>query len=109
MELKRLLAHYFWHACASCLDDEFSLRLRRLLDNEDSLIDVRNVQAALRLWVRHARLTNMHLEKLLALCKASCQVKHPTIQRLVCTSLLSQWLHRHREAQPVTSNAVISP
>ena len=43
-------------------------------------------------------MSNTHVERLLARMKASCAEQRPHIERLVCTSFLTQWLHKHKRA-----------
>ena len=87
----------FLNEAECCLDDDFSLKLRKLCPTAAGLKDP-EVQSALLLWARRTRLSNMLVERLLALFKASCSEKHPDIQRLVATSLLAQWSREHHRA-----------
>ena len=80
-----------------CLDDDFSLKLRKLCPTAAAMEDP-EVRSALLLWARQTRLSNMLVERLLALFKASCSEKHPDIQRLVASSLLAQWRREHHRA-----------
>lgn len=95
---KNLLAADFWAEPACCLDDEFSAKLRCLCSSQQCLVTDGTIQSSLRLWAQHTKLTNMHIERLLARMKKSCRERFPSIQKLACTSLLTQWLHRHKEA-----------
>ena len=95
---KESVAREFWHEPECCLDDDFSLKLRRMCTTWTDVLDEAWLQSALLLWARHTRLSNMHVERLLARMKCSCGERCPDIQRLVCTSLLTQWLHEHRSA-----------
>lgn len=95
---RRRVLQTFLGADDCCLDRHFSLKLRSLCsDLEEFLVD-EAIMGGIRLWARHTPLANMVTERLLALMKASSPEKTPLVERLVGTSLLTQWLHAHMDA-----------
>lgn len=93
---REVLADRFWGEPDCCLDEFFALRLKNLCTSSRDLLDSPWHWDSLRLWARFTHLSNMHVERLLARMKCSSNDKRPPIQRLVCTALLTQWLHVHR-------------
>ena len=69
--------------------------MRNLFDCAASLRADADLADVLRLWSRKAKLANMHVERLLALIKASVSSNRPTCEKLLAGGLLSPVLRDH--------------
>ena len=97
-----------FNSSGCCLDPYFTRKLRNLLKKmgwtkEDLLSQPRGrcYEAFFDLiadFVASFKWGNMHIERLLALCKAATPGKCPSLERYCCAGLLSQVLQEHHAA-----------
>jgi hypothetical protein len=79
-----------------CLDSMMSLKLRKLWGNAAEMAADDQFKDVLRAWGRHANLTNMHIERLLALIKkAGGSVRPFSLERLLADGFLTQFVSEH--------------
>ena len=69
-------------AAACCMDEYFTERALKIAGSVSALQDDEVLGRAFRLAFRKCKLANMHLERLLALFKQSCEGNSPLIERL---------------------------
>ena len=92
---KRSCLRSFYGDPECCVDRHFGLKLRELCPELEDLLDDEAIVQGIRAWARNSPLTNMITERLLAFFKVSSPDKYPLIERLIATSLASQWLREH--------------
>lgn len=83
--------------------DECQLRAcipqaRRLHPTLESFRGDATMMSAIEDWAAHAKLANMHTERLLSLIKKSSPGKYPAAERICSSGYLAQWLREHRKA-----------
>ena len=98
-----LVYEKFMKAPKCCLDEHFGSKLRDLWEacgEEHHTHDAFRARylTALQCWAHNTKITNMHVERLLSQCKSSSSDKVPSVERLLCSSYLSQWLSLHKKA-----------
>ena len=83
-------------ASQCCLDQHFGAKAQRLFSCTSDLWQDTAFLDMLRGWNNCARVTNMHIERLLARIRTSTgRVKTPTLDHMCAGGLLSSWLHDH--------------
>ena len=92
---KALYDTSLWRHC--CLDESMTAKVRRMAPTWQELLNHRGLMAALTTWSWVAKLSNMHLERLLALIRKSAP-QRCFLERLLATGHLTQILSRHRSA-----------
>ena len=85
-----------------CMDGDFSAKVRARFATKAELLGDRTFMKALHVWAKSSRLTNMHLERMLAAMKrhisSVAKGSSVTAERLVSVSQLGQVLGYHLEA-----------
>ena len=94
---KESIAAEFFALSACCLDRAFSLKVRRLAGSAAGLLKHAGILAALRLWGKIARITNMHTERLINLHQRSSPPKC-VVARVLAAGFLSHILSIHKKA-----------
>jgi hypothetical protein len=90
------MCHRLWSAPLCCLDSNVSYRCRTVWRNADHMASDGGFVTHLASVQSTLKLTNMHLERLLARFKrATGSAAHPLIERVATSGILSQWLGTH--------------
>eukprot|EP00969_Alexandrium_andersonii_P308173 13621483-Alexandrium_andersonii.AAC.1 len=92
------VAQRFWNDHACNKDDWFSLKLMDIFQNSAELGSDACLKAALLNWGRCAKVTNMHVERMLSRLKRATPAKLPYAERLLAAGAVAEWLHRHAKA-----------
>ena len=90
---------YASHEC--CLESFFCIPVRRTFPTEQSLVDATGFWTMIVTWGKKGKVTNVHLERLLAAFKAAAKMRSsdtPSMTRVVDSGELSQFLHEHLKA-----------
>ena len=90
----RPIAKPFLQANKCCVDDYFSLKARDLFGSAEAMCSSGCFRACIRSW-RRSPLSNMHLERLLALIKRSAPGRSPNVERMLSSGYLTQVLTDH--------------
>ncbi len=78
-----------------CLESKMSYKLRHQWKDEHSMLRDEPFWRALGLFGREAKITNMHVERLLAMVKRSVHQKVPTMERLCQNGFMTDCLRAH--------------
>ena len=91
----------FFAAPCCCLEDSTSMKLRNMYDGEDGkarFLADRRLKEALRLWGAKTKMTNMHIERLLARLKVAGGSASPfPLERLCADGYLAEFIRCHIE------------
>ncbi len=90
--------HKFWETPTCCLEPKLALKMRSTFKTESDLLNSQSFWRALRLFARHTKIANMHLERLLASIKRSVCTKVPTLERVSSNGFLLEVLGMHTSA-----------
>ena len=77
------------------LDAEFSLKLKTLFPTAEAIVGSHTLLNALRNFGRKAKLTNMHLERLLSRVKRATPGKLPMAERLLNAGYVGEFIRQH--------------
>jgi hypothetical protein len=97
-EEKQHLAEQIFDLPACCLDVACVRKLPRLYTCAGDLLADGDFMAAVRLWSRRARCTNMHIERCFALVRRAVDDPAPNVERVAAAGFLSQVWAEHRKA-----------
>lgn len=75
-----------------------SCQFRDLYASADEMAEDGVAMSSIRTWARKTRLSNMHLERDLALMKKASPAKHPVVERYAACGHLAKVLRLHRDA-----------
>jgi hypothetical protein len=85
-----------------CLDADFSVKIKEQIRDEQELMSDKLFLAALKLWAERTKLTNMHIERLLAGLRKNVSNYHgnktTSAENLFSARFLGQLLTNHRSA-----------
>jgi hypothetical protein len=95
---KAKVAESLFSAPPCCVDAYCSQKIRLAHGNPESLRNDRDLMGLLTSWSHHARVCNMHVERIFALIRKSSPEKKPNVERLCSAGFLSQLVHSHRKA-----------
>ena len=92
------VAKEFWddHFCNK--DSWFSEKLMTLFRSAEEMASDPTLLVALNNWGRTAKVSNMHLERMLARMKKGTPQKAPMLERLLAAGTLGEWIRRHTKS-----------
>lgn len=93
------VARRFWsdHHCNK--DPWFSSKLMHLFRTPEEMCSDECFLSALKAWGSTAKVTNMHVERILARMKKATPEKLPSVERMLAAGNVSEWLRRHMANQ----------
>jgi len=90
------VAKEFFSTPLCCLDPGFSRKVRELYNSPQEMFDCPAFRTALTEWGLASYVTNMPLERLLALIKAASPERAPLLERVCSAGLMCQLLAAHK-------------
>lgn len=93
------VAGRFFATPRCCLDRNFSCKVRARFASADAMLQCSDFVEGVRLWARTSHVTNMHIERLLALIKRAAGGRKPwPLERYMADGLLTQFISSHLAA-----------
>lgn len=89
-------AERFWATPSCCLDPDSSGKLKTLYHGPAHMLHDKSLEDSVRLFGRHGRLSNMDIERLLALVKSGSPERRPNLEHVVSAGFFNQMLAKHR-------------
>eukprot|EP00959_Pyramimonas_sp_CCMP1952_P095002 1986729-Pyramimonas_sp.AAC.1 len=95
-ETNEFVVHEFYQVPRCCLDADASLKLRDLFPDADRFLQAPGIRQALKLWASKARVSNMHIERLLAQLKRNAVDIPPyRVERFLSEGYITQFVAQH--------------
>eukprot|EP00959_Pyramimonas_sp_CCMP1952_P458418 9476581-Pyramimonas_sp.AAC.4 len=91
----RDIGREFWYDHGCNKDRDISDKIQKSFGSFEEFNSSTTVDDVLKLWGASAKMTNMHVERLLSLIRSATPMKNPFLERLLGAGYLGDWLKDH--------------